>query len=42
MIRKLSIPLLLYVAVTSTRAAGPTIAIDAAAPAGNESETFSA
>src|SRR5580765_5937516 len=40
MIRKLSIPLLLYVAVTSTRAAGPTIAIDAAAPAGNVSRLF--
>ena len=37
MIRNLSVPLLLYVAVTSTRAAGPTIAIDAASPAGNVS-----
>ena len=40
MIRKLSIPLLLYVAVTSSRAAGPTIAIDAASPAGNVSRLF--
>ena len=39
MIRKLSIPLLLYVAVSS-RAAGPTIAIDAASPAGNVSRLF--
>src|SRR6266545_2342281 len=38
--RKLSVPLLLYVAVTSTRAAGPTIAIDAASPAGNVSRLF--
>jgi len=40
MIRKLSVPLLVYVAVTSTRAAGPTIAIDAASPAGNVSRLF--
>jgi alpha-L-arabinofuranosidase len=40
MIRNLSVPLLLYVAVTSTRAAGPTIAIDAASPAGNVSRLF--
>ena len=40
MMRKLAIPLLLYVAVTSTRAAGPTIAIDAASPAGNVSRLF--
>src|SRR5438876_3142680 len=40
MIRKLSVPLLLYVAMTSTRAAGPTIAIDAASPAGNVSRLF--
>src|SRR5256885_14586295 len=38
--RKLSVPLLLYVAMTSTRAAGPTIAIDAASPAGNVSRLF--
>src|SRR5207249_4861001 len=38
--RKLSVPLLLYVAVTSTRAAEPTIAIDAASPAGNVSRLF--
>jgi alpha-L-arabinofuranosidase len=40
MIRKLSVPLLLYMAVTSPRAAGPTIAIDAASPAGNVSRLF--
>jgi alpha-N-arabinofuranosidase len=40
MIRNLSIPLLLYVTVTSSRAAGPTIAIDAASPAGNVSRLF--
>jgi hypothetical protein len=40
MLRKLSIPLLLCVAVTSSRAAGPTIAIDAASPAGNVSRLF--
>ena len=40
MIRKLFLPLLLYVAVTSSRAAGPTIAIDAASPAGNVSRLF--
>src|SRR5436190_16013851 len=40
MMRKLFVLLLLYVAVTSTRAAGPTIAIDAAIPAGNVSRLF--
>jgi alpha-L-arabinofuranosidase len=40
MTKKLSIPLVLYLAVTSTRAAGPTIAIDAASPAGNVSRLF--
>src|SRR6476661_5748496 len=40
MIKNLSVPLLLYVAVTSTRATGPTIAIDAASPAGNVSRLF--
>jgi alpha-L-arabinofuranosidase len=40
MMRKLSVPLLVCVAVTSTRAAGPTIAIDAASPAGNVSRLF--
>ena len=38
--RKLSIPLLLVLAVTSPRAAGPTIAIDAASPSGNVSRLF--
>jgi alpha-N-arabinofuranosidase len=40
MIKHLSAPLLLVVALTSTRAAGPTIAIDAASPAGNVSRLF--
>src|SRR3954447_25530306 len=40
MMRKLSVPLLLLLAVTSTRAAGPTIAIDAASPSGNVSRLF--
>src|SRR3954469_787404 len=42
MMRKLSVPLLLllFVVATSTRADGPTIAIDAASPAGNVSRLF--
>jgi alpha-N-arabinofuranosidase len=40
MIRQLSAPLLLVVALTSIRAAGPTITIDAATPAGNVSRLF--
>src|SRR3954463_5997186 len=42
MMRKLSVPLLLllFVVATSPRAAGPTIAIDAASPAGNVSRLF--
>src|SRR4051812_20228125 len=42
MMRKLSVPLLLvlFVVMTSTRAAGPTVAIDAASPAGNVSPLF--
>ena len=40
MITHLSAPLLLVAALTSTRAAGPTIAIDAASPAGNVSRLF--
>ena len=40
MIKHLSATLLLVVALTSTRAAGPTIAIDAASPAGNVSRLF--
>ena len=40
MIRKLSVPLLLCVAMTSIRAAAPRIAIDAASPAGNVSRLF--
>jgi hypothetical protein len=40
MITHLSAPLLLVVALTSTGAAGPTIAIDAASPAGNVSRLF--
>jgi alpha-L-arabinofuranosidase len=40
MMRKLFVWLLLSVAVTSIRAAGPTIAIDAATPAGNVSRLF--
>src|SRR3954464_2913659 len=38
--RRLLIPLLLVAAVTSTRATGPTISIDAASPAGNVSRLF--
>src|SRR5436190_15754992 len=38
--RTLSLPLVLYVAVASIRAAGPTIAIDATSPAGNVSRLF--
>src|SRR4051812_2986436 len=42
MMRKLSVPLLLllFVVATSPRADGPTIAIDAASPAGNVSRLF--
>jgi alpha-N-arabinofuranosidase len=40
MMRKLPVSLLLCLAVTSTRAAGPTIAIDAASPAGNVCRLF--
>src|SRR6476661_10178043 len=40
MTRRLLIPLLLVAAVTSTRATGPTISIDAASPAGNVSRLF--
>ena len=40
MMRRLSVPLLLVLAVTSSRAAGPTIAIDASSPSGNVSRLF--
>src|SRR3954454_7714043 len=40
MARRLFLALLLLVGVTSTRAAGPTIAIDAAPPAGKVSPLF--
>src|SRR3954454_15431923 len=40
MARRLFLALLLLVGVTSTRAAGPTIAIDAASPSGKVSPLF--
>jgi alpha-N-arabinofuranosidase len=40
MARRLSLTLLLLVGVTSTRAAGPTIAIDVSSPSGNVSPLF--
>src|SRR3954454_19193563 len=40
MARRLFLALLLLVGVTSTRAAGPTIAIDTASPAGKVSPLF--
>jgi hypothetical protein len=40
MTRRWTLPVLLVLAMTSTRAAGPTIAIDAASPSGKVSPLF--